>query len=120
MSLLCDAFINTDSVCVNTGEVKVSKKTLVTSFVKTCSVLAFTYKKINFLAHIDALTPDMESKINMKLKELNPKFINEINIWKGSACNISCPSYEIAKKIGNSLNGKIKYYRANDNLIKIG
>ena len=28
MSLLCDAFPSIDTVCVNTGEVKISKKTL--------------------------------------------------------------------------------------------
>ena len=33
MSLLCDSFPSMDSICVDTGEVKVSKLNLTTSFV---------------------------------------------------------------------------------------
>jgi len=120
MSLLCDAFIHVDTKCVNTGEVAISKKTLVTSFVRTCSVLGFNYKGNNFLAHIDALDPNMKLKIINKLNILNPQYIKEIKIWKGSACNSNCPSFQLAKEIVSNLSGKVIYYQAKENLIKIG
>ena len=51
MSLLCNAFSINDSICVNTGEVIVSSKNLSTSFVNTCTVIAFKYENIKFMAH---------------------------------------------------------------------
>jgi len=50
-----------NSICVNTGEVKISEKSLVTGFVITCSVIGFSYNNNNFLAHIDAMKPGMKN-----------------------------------------------------------
>jgi len=119
MSLLCDAFPSIDTVCVNTGEVKISKKTLVTSFVNICTVLGFHHNGINFLAHVDVMEPDMESKVKKKLNKIESKYIKKIHIWKGSNCEDICPSFQIVKNIIKELNGDIIYHKDNNNIIKI-
>ena len=119
MSLLCNAFPSMNSICVNTGEVKISEKTLVTGFVITCSVIGFSYNNKNFLAHIDAMKPGMKNEVINEINKLNPTFIDKINIWKGSKCNYECPSFAIAKEITNNLKGNIIIHQANNDLIKI-
>lgn len=119
MSLLCNAFPSMNSICVNTGEVKISEKILMTGFVKTCSVIGFSYKNNNFLAHIDAMKPNMKNQVINEINKLNPKYINKIHIWKGSNCNSNCPSFAIAKQITNKLKGNVIIHQANNNIIKI-
>lgn len=120
MSLLCNAFSIIDSVCVNTGEVVVSSKNLATSFVNTCSVIAFKYENIKFMAHIDAINPDMENLVNTQLQNIDYSKINQIFIWKGSNCFSNCPSFNLAKKIATSIGNKeIIYLQANNEIIRI-
>jgi hypothetical protein len=122
MSLLCNAFPNNDnSICVNTGEVKSNKNTLVTSFVNTCSVLGFSHNRINFLAHIDAINPNMLRIIKKELQKFDIKNIKEIHIWKGKGCYDNCPSYEIVKNLIKLFNKNIKinYNKSNYDIIKI-
>lgn len=122
MSLLCNAFPNNDnSICINTGEVKSNKKTLVTSFVNTCSVLAFNHNDINFMAHIDAINPNMVNIITQELQKFSVADIKEIHIWKGNSCYDNCPSFMIAKNISKLFNSNIKinYHKSDNNIIKI-
>ena len=117
MALICNAFTNINSICVNTGEVLFDKKPLTTSFVKTCSVITFKYNSINFLAHIYALDPLMKQKVKKKINELNPKNIDHIYIWEGSRCNGNCPSFKLAKDIVSNLTKNIVIKQANENII---
>ena len=117
MSLICNVYSNgnKNAICVNTGEVKISKKHLSTSFVHTCSVLAFTVNDLNFLAHVDAFVPNMKEKMLVELKNLNVKNIKKVHIWKGSNCFEDCPSYEIVKEILKEIGiNNIKYHKVND------
>ena len=118
MSLMCNAYShgNINSICVNTGEVKISKHYLTTSFVHTCSVLAFSANNINFLAHIDSFNPNMKNSILLQLKKINLNSVNEVHVWKGSNCLHDCPSFEILKDILQLIQGnKIVYHKENDN-----
>ncbi len=117
MSLLCNAYmyITTNSICVNTGEVKISEHKLSTSFVHTCSVLAFSVNNLNFLAHIDAFEPNMKEKILKELNNVNLKEINEIHVWKGKNCLNNCPSFNILKDIIQIIGTKnIIYHQINE------
>ena len=120
MSLLCNAFSTNDSICVNTGEAIVSSKNLSTSFVNTCTVIAFKYDNIKFMAHIDAINPNMENIIEDKLKNLNLSKISKIYVWKGSKCFLNCPSFNLANKIINKIGCKnIVYLQSNNDIIRI-
>uniref|UniRef100_A0A6C0F807 Uncharacterized protein n=1 Tax=viral metagenome TaxID=1070528 RepID=A0A6C0F807_9ZZZZ len=121
MSLLCDAFDSVDSICVNTGEVIVSKKYLSTSFVNTCSVLVFQYGDMKFMAHIDAINPNMETIINLKLKSIDFDKIRTIFIWKGTKCVDNCPSFNLAKKVLAKIGGnkEIVYLKSDHEIIRI-
>ena len=91
---LCD-----DCIYVDQSSIVVSDKPLYTSHVGTCSVLLFSYNKLNFMAHIDALQNSSKQIIKKikerfeieKLKEV------EINIIKGIWCNEECITTNIIK-----------------------
>ena len=121
MSLLCESFPFENEICVNTGEVKYSNLNLVTSFVNTCTVLAFKIKDNNFMAHIDAINPNMEKIVLNQLKNLNIKDVREVHIWKGNKCANYCPSFKIAEKILKIFptNTKIIYNKTTNDVIKI-
>jgi len=114
MAFLCDAY-NINTECVNTGEVKSSNKTLITSFVEICTAIGFHYNGINFLAHVDGMEPNMDSKVINELKKINPKKIDKIHVWKGYKCENNCPSFQIVQNIVNQLNGKKVYHIYNEN-----
>ena len=99
MTSLCKAFQDINYICVDSGNVIVNKKKLLTSGVKTCSVLGFSYKNINFMAHIDEVKPNMEKKILNQMDNFDLKKIDTFHIWYGSLCNIQCKSSELLKKI---------------------
>lgn len=120
MSLLCNAFSISDSVCVNTGEAIVSSKNLSTNFVNTCTVIAFKYDNIKFMAHLDAINPNMENIVKNELKNLNFNKINTIYVWKGSKCFSNCPSFNLANKIVKKIGAKnIIYLQNNNDIIRI-
>ena len=121
MSLLCDSFPSMDSICVDTGEVKISNHNLNTSFVNTCTVIAFEYENKKFMAHIDAINPNMEKKILKYLSKIDTNKVKTVNVWKGTKCEKYCPSFEIAKKILDkfSKNTNIIYNKAKNEVIKI-
>ena len=106
MSLLCNAFQINNSVCVNTGEVIISSNDLTTSFVNTCTVIAFKYDNIKFMAHLDDINPNMENLVNSKLSIIDFSKVNKIYIWKGSKCFNNCPSFTLAKKIAKKIGSK--------------
>ena len=91
---LCD-----DCIYVDQSSIVVSDKPLYTSHVGTCSVLLFSYNKLNFMANIDALQNSYKQIIKKikerfeieKLKEV------EINIIKGIWCNEECITTNIIK-----------------------
>ena len=98
---LCD-----DCIYVDQSSIVVSDKPLYTSHVGTCSVLLFSYNKLNFMAHIDALQNNSKQIIKKikerfeieKLKEV------EINIIKGIWCNEECITTNIIKNSLEKLN----------------
>ena len=120
MSLLCNAFKINNSVCVNTGEVIISSNNLTTSFVNTCTVIAFKYENIKFMAHLDDLKPNMENLVNEKLLLVDLSKIKKIYIWIGSKCFNNCPSLILAKKISKKIGiKKTVYLKSTDNIISI-
>ena len=121
MSLLCDSFPSMDSICVDTGEVKVSKLNLTTSFVNTCTVIAFEMNEIKFMAHIDAINPNMEKIVLKNMKNLDLNNVSEVKVWKGTKCENYCPSFNIAENILKKFpkRTKILYFKANNDIIKI-
>lgn len=120
MSLLCDAFSTNDYICVNTGEAIVSSKNLSTNFVNTCTVIAFKYNDKKFMAHLDAINPNMEFIVNQQLNSIDLKKVKKIYVWKGSKCYSNCPSFTLAIKIIKKIGSKnIIYLQSNDDTIKI-
>lgn len=117
MSLLCNAFPSDNTLCVNTAEVITSNSKLSTSFVNTCSVITFKNNNINFMAHVDAISPNMENSIKKELDKLDLSNVLEVNIWKGSRCFNNCPSFEIVNNIINLYfkQKKINYYQNTKN-----
>ena len=87
MTSLCRAFNDINTICVDSGKIIISKKKLITSGVKTCSVLAFSYNNINFMAHIDEMKPNMEKNLLHELNKFNLDNIDTFHIWYGSLCN---------------------------------
>ena len=120
MSLLCNAFSINDSICVNTGEVIISSKNLSTSFVNTCTVIAFKYDNIKFMAHLDAINPNMEFIVDQQLNNIDFSKITNIYIWKGSKCFSNCPSFNLAQKIIKKIGNKnVIYSQSNNDIIRI-
>lgn len=133
MASLCSVYGNTNTICVDTGEVKMHiGKKLSTSFLNTCCALGFIYKNIHFLAHIDHLTPFMYEKVLVELTKVK-KYAKKakINIWIGEKCgekcnfkinNINqiykkcnkCESLNIIYKLLNYLNKNDNIYYYND------
>ena len=120
MSLLCNAFSSSDSICVNTGEAIISERDLTTSFVNTCTVIAFKYDNVKFMAHLDAINPNMENIVNLKLSLIDFDKIKQIYIWKGNKCFSNCPSFNLAKKIADRIGSKeIIYLQSDSKIIRI-
>ena len=94
---LCGNYAKLDnSICVDTGEIKISPNKLYTGFVYSCSVLTFSFtdksQTKNFLAHVDALGENMEIRLYDKMKDLP---LNKVNNFGGVPY-----IYEILLKIG--------------------
>lgn len=121
MSLLCNAYPMSRTVCVNTGEAKISKSNLVTSFVITCSVIAFKYNDLNFMAHVDAMNPNMITIILEQLKKIKVEDVENVHVWRGSRCYDNCPSYSIIYKILKKFSKKcnIIEHENDEDIIKI-
>tara|TARA_B100001173_G_C15905549_1_gene511851 strand:- start:2 stop:394 length:393 start_codon:yes stop_codon:yes gene_type:complete len=88
-----------DCIYVDQSNIVVSDKPLYTSHVGTCSVLLFSFNKINFMAHIDALQNNSKQIIK-KIKErfdIEKLKGEKIYIIKGSWCNEECITTNIIK-----------------------
>ena len=86
-------------IYVDQSNIIVSKQPLYTSHVGTCSVLLFSFNKINFMAHIDALQNNSKQIIK-KIKErfdIEKLKGEKIYIIKGSWCNEECITTNIIK-----------------------
>lgn len=102
------------SICnclyVDQSKIVVSNKKLYTSHVGTCSVLLFSYNNLNFMAHIDALQNN-SVEINTIIKQhFNPKYIDNVSIYKGNWCYNDCLSTNIIIASLNKLNISYKVY----------
>jgi hypothetical protein len=92
---LCGNYAKLDnSICVDTGEIKISPNKLYTGFVYSCSVLTFSFtdksQTKNFLAHVDALGENMEIRLYDKMKDLPLNKVNNFSIYYGPLCKGSC------------------------------
>ena len=99
----------TSCIYVDEGELKISNNKLYTGKVGTCSLLLFSYKNNNFLAHIDALKNNSEDIINILKKNfsINKLKYTKIYIIKGSWCIKDCITINTIKKALEEL--KLKY-----------
>lgn len=112
MSLLCNAFPSREGICVNTGEVKISMRPLITSFVNTCTAIGIKFGKKNFLAHIDVMNPNMENEANQVLSKVDKTKIESIKVWKGNRCEKECPSYRLALKLLKTFDNETIEYKS--------
>ena len=99
MTTLCKAFYNINYICVNSGEIIISNKKLMTSGVKTCSVLGFSFNNKNFMTHIDEMIPNMENRLLLQLSKINISHVKTFHIWYGSLCINNCNSSKLLHKI---------------------
>lgn len=105
----------TSCIYVDEGELKISNNKLYTGKVGTCSLLLFSYKNNNFLAHIDALKNNSEDIINILKKNfsINKLKYTKIYIIKGSWCNNECITLDIIINALKQLNLKYDFYKEN-------
>jgi hypothetical protein len=105
----------TNCIYVDEGELKISTNKLYTKKVGTCSLLLFSYKNKNFLAHIDALKNNSDDIINILKKNfiINKLKYTKIYIIKGSWCNNECITIDIIVKALKQLNLKYSFYKEN-------
>ena len=91
---------------VDQSKIMTSKQTLYTSHVGSCSVLLFSYNKLNFMAHIDALQNNSEEIIKKIKKHYNLNELKKepIYIYKGPWCYDKCYTTDIIIKALNKLN----------------
>ena len=121
MASLCDAF--GENICVDTGEVKcIYGKELTTSFLNTCTALGFHVDNYNFLAHIDDMKANMLIDIISKLEviKVNIKNIKKVHIWIGERTKFNGnKSLNIANEIVKIIKKPVKYYKDDNNIIRI-
>ena len=91
---------------VDQSKIMTSKQTLYTSHVGSCSVLLFSYNKLNFMAHIDALQNNSEEIIKKIKKHYNLNELKKesIYIFKGPWCYDKCVTSDIIINALNKLN----------------
>ena len=93
-----------DCLYVDQSKLVISTKKLYTSHVGTCSILFFSYNKLNFMAHIDALQNNSSEIINKILMYFDYSKINNVLIYKGPWCYNNCMSTNIIIKSLRKLN----------------
>ena len=72
------------------------------------------------MAHLDAINPNMENIVDLKLQLIDFSKITKIYIWKGTKCFSNCPSFNLAKKIANKIGNKeIIYLQSDSKIIRI-
>ena len=106
MALLCSAFDCMDCGCVDTGSIVISKKSLSTSFVDTCSVLTFIFNNKNYMAHVDDHDTTMESRLTSSLLHIM-KHLDKVEnflIYRGDKCINNCKSYLIIRRVLKKFN----------------
>lgn len=123
MALLCSAFDCMNCKCVDTGSIVISKKSLSTSFVYTCSVLTFKFNDKNYMAHVDDHDTTMESRLKSSLLHINKYLgnVKEFLIYRGDKCIGNCKSYLIIRRVLKELNIKniIVYQLGGDTKVTI-
>ena len=72
---------------------------MMTSGVKTCSVLGFSFNNKNFMAHIDEMIPNMENRLLLQLSKINISDVKTFHIWYGSLCINKCNSSKLLNNI---------------------
>jgi|TARA_B100001093_G_C26301095_1_gene789434 hypothetical protein len=95
---------------VDQSQIVVSRKKLYTSHVGTCSILLFSYNKLNFMAHIDALQNNNIEITKKILKYFNTQNIHNVFIYKGNWCFTDCLSTNTIITSLNNLNISYKIY----------
>ena len=77
---------------VDQSKIIISKNKLVTSQVGTCSILLFSFNKINFMAHIDALQNTTNELIKKIEKNFDINKLSKIKVYiiPGAWCNTKC------------------------------
>ena len=103
-------------IYVDQAQLKISNNKLYTSQVGTCSLLLFSYKNENFLAHIDALQNNSNDIVNMIKTNFNINKLKytKIYIIKGSWCIKECITINTIKKALEEL--KLKYIMYNKDI----
>lgn len=93
-------------IYVDQSNIIVSKQPLYTSHVGTCSVLLFSFKKLNFMAHIDAIQNNSDEIVKKIKKHFNIEDLKKTKIYiiKGAWCHNKCPTTNIIMKSLKTLN----------------
>lgn len=84
---------------VDQSKIIVFKNKLFTSHVGTCSILLFSFNKLNFMAHIDALQNTSEQLIKNIKKNFDINKLQKIKVYiiPGAWCNVNCYTTQIIK-----------------------
>lgn len=108
--------ICSNCIYVDQAELKISDNKLYSSHVGTCSLLLFSYKDKNFLAHIDALQNNSNDIVNIIKKNFNINKLKytKIYIIKGAWCIKECITINTITKALREL--KLKYIMYNRNI----
>ena len=93
-------------IYVDQSQIHISKNKLYTSHVGTCSILLFSYKNKNFMAHIDAIQNSTQEIIKILKKNFNIEELKTISIYiiPGPWCSKNCFTTIIIKNALKKLN----------------
>ena len=93
-------------IYVDQSQMYISTNKLYTSHIGTCSILLFSYKNKNFMAHIDAIQNSSQELIKILKKNFNIEELKKISIYiiPGSWCFKNCFTTTIIKNALKKLN----------------
>jgi len=100
---------------VDQSEIIISNKKLRTSHLGTCSVLAFSFNNLNFMAHVDALQNTKEQLLKKIKKKFDIKNIRlkKVYIVSGAWCNTKCDTIRIIMNVLKQLNIELIIHNKN-------
>ena len=96
---LCNNENNSEYNCVETGDIEIDIKPLITHYVNTCSVITMKNGKYYLLGHIDEFKENMKKEMIMKMKMYGEYENSEIKVYIGRGCGEECESYNIIKEV---------------------
>ena len=96
---LCNSETHSEYNCVETGDIEIDIKPLITHYVNTCSVITMKNGKYYLLGHIDEFKENMKKELISKIKMYGEYKNSEIKVYIGKGCEKECDSFKIIKEV---------------------